>query len=82
MAIAEGIQKTGVAIEVIDLSTAGLQEIQELAGRAAGLIIGMPPSTAVAAQAGISSLLSVAKDKQLVGLFECYGGDDEPVWAF
>lgn len=79
LAIAEGIQKTGVAIEVIDISTAGLQEIQELAGRATGLIIGMPPSTAIAAQAGISSLLSVVKDKQLVGLFESYGGDDEPI---
>lgn len=79
MAIAEGIQKTGVGVEVIDLGTSELQEIQELAGRARGIIIGMPPSTAVSAQAGISSLLSVVKDKQLVGLFECYGGDDEPV---
>jgi flavin reductase (DIM6/NTAB) family NADH-FMN oxidoreductase RutF len=50
-----------------------------LAGRASGLIIGMPPTTSVAAQAGISSLLSVVKDKQAVGLFECFGGDDEPV---
>lgn len=78
-AIGEGIQKTGVAVEMIDLSTAEIQEIQELAGRAAGLIIGMPPTTSVAAQAGISSLLSVVKDKQAVGLFECFGGDDEPV---
>jgi len=69
-AIGEGIQKTGVAVEMIDLSTAEIQEIQELAGRAAGLIIGMPPTTSVAAQAGISSLLSVV---------ECFGGDDEPV---
>ncbi len=79
LAIAEGIQKTGVGIEVIDIGTAEPQEIQELAGRATGLIIGMPPSTAVAAQAGISSLLSVVTNKQLVGLFECYGGDDEPI---
>lgn len=79
LAIAEGIQKTGVGVEVIDISTAEPQEIQELAGRATGVIIGMPPSSAVAAQAGISSLLSVVKNKQLVGLFECYGGDDEPI---
>ncbi|WP_066423861.1 diflavin flavoprotein [Anabaena sp. 4-3] len=78
-AIAEGIQKTGVGTEFIDLSTAEIQEIQELAGRASGLIIGMPPTTSVAAQAGISSLLAVAKDKQVVGLFECFGGDDEPI---
>lgn len=79
MAIAEGIQKTGVGVEAIDLSTAELQDIQELAGRAKGVVIGMPPSSAVAAQAGISSLLSVVKNKQMVGLFECYGGDDEPI---
>ncbi|MEA5579790.1 diflavin flavoprotein [Nodularia harveyana UHCC-0300] len=79
LAIAEGIQKTGVGVEVLDISTAEPQEIQELAGRASGLIIGMPPSDALPAQAGISSLLSVAKNKQLVGLFECYGGDDEPI---
>ncbi|AFZ22861.1 putative flavoprotein [Cylindrospermum stagnale PCC 7417] len=78
-AIGEGIQKTGVAIEMMDLGSAGIQEIQELAGRAAGIIIGMPPTTAVAAQAGISSLLAVTKDKQVVGLFESYGGDDEPI---
>ncbi|MBD2691118.1 diflavin flavoprotein [Anabaena catenula] len=79
MAISEGIQKAGVGVEVINLNTAELQEIQELAGRASGIIIGMPPSTSVAAQAGMSSLLSVAKNKQVVGLFECYGGDDEPI---
>lgn len=78
-AIGEGIQKTGVGIEMIDLSTAEPQEIQELAGRAAGIVIGMPPSTNAAAIAGISSLLAVVNNKQLVGLFECYGGDDEPI---
>ncbi|MGM3308477.1 diflavin flavoprotein [Anabaena sp. WFMT] len=82
MAISEGIQKAGVGVEVIDLNIAELQEIQELAGRAAGIIIGMPPTTSAAAQAGISSLLSVAKNKQVVGLFECYGGDDEPIDTF
>ncbi|TAE57245.1 MAG: MBL fold metallo-hydrolase [Nostocales cyanobacterium] len=78
-AIGDGIQKSGIAVEIIDLKTAELQEIQELAGRASGLIIGMPPTSSIVAQAGISSLLSVAKNKQVVGLFECYGGDDEPI---
>ncbi len=78
-AIAEGILKTGVGVEVLDLSTAESQEIQELAGRAAGIIVGMPPTTDAAAQASISSVLAVAKNKQLIGLFECYGGDDEPI---
>jgi flavorubredoxin/flavin reductase (DIM6/NTAB) family NADH-FMN oxidoreductase RutF len=78
-AIAHGIQKTGVGTEVLDLSTADVQEIQGLAGRAAGIVVGMPPSSNLAAQAGISSLLAVAKNKQFVGLFESFGGDDEPI---
>jgi flavin reductase (DIM6/NTAB) family NADH-FMN oxidoreductase RutF len=61
------------------LQTAESQEIQELAGRAAGMVIGLPPATSVAAQANISSLLAVARDKQVVGLFESFGGDDEPI---
>jgi flavorubredoxin/flavin reductase (DIM6/NTAB) family NADH-FMN oxidoreductase RutF len=77
--IGEGIQKAGVGIEFVDLNTAEIQEIQEVAGRSSGLIIGMPPTAAVAAQAGISSLLAVAKNKQVFGLFESYGGDDEPI---
>ncbi|NMG22826.1 diflavin flavoprotein [Brasilonema bromeliae] len=76
--IAEGLQKTGLGVEVMDLSSGEIQEIQELAGRSAGIIIGMPPSANVAAHAAISSLLGVVK-KQVVGLFECYGGDDEPI---
>lgn len=78
-AIGDGLQKAGVGSEVVDLHTADFQEIQELAGRASGLIIGMPPTSSIVAQAGISSLLALAKNKQVVGLFECYGGDDEPI---
>jgi flavin reductase (DIM6/NTAB) family NADH-FMN oxidoreductase RutF/flavodoxin len=77
--IAHGIQRTGVGVEMMDLTSAEIQEIQELAGRAAGIIIGMPPSGNVAAQAAISSLLAVAKEKQVIGLFESYGSDEEPL---
>ncbi|MTJ09814.1 MULTISPECIES: diflavin flavoprotein [unclassified Anabaena] len=78
-AIADGLQKAGIGVEVLDLNTADSQEIQELAGRASGLIVGMPSTNAVKAQAAISSLLAVAKHKQVVGLFESYGGNDEPI---
>ncbi len=77
--ISEGLQKSGIGVEILDLSTAESQEIQELAGRSSSLIIGMPPTSAIKAQAAISSLLAVAKNKQVVGLFESYGGDDEPI---
>ena len=77
--IAHGVQKTEIGVEMVDITSAEVQEIQELAGRAAGIIIGMPPTSNVAARTAISSLLAIAKSKQVFGLFECYGGDDEPV---
>jgi len=78
-AIASGITKTGVAVEMMDLRSIDPQDVQELVSRASGLVIGMPPATAVSAQAAISTVLAAAKDKQAVGLFESYGGDDEPI---
>ncbi len=77
--ITQGIHKTGVAVEMVDLRSADPQEVQELVSRTGGLVIGMPPAGAVAAQAAISTVLAAAKDKQVVGLFESYGGDDEPI---
>ena len=77
--IARGITKTGVAVEMMDLKSADPQEVQELVSRVAGLVIGMPPATATTAQAAISTVLAAVKDKQAVGLFESYGGDDEPL---
>lgn len=77
--IAKGITKTGVAVEMIDLKSADPQEVQELVGRSAGLVIGMPPASGSAAQAAIGTVLAAAKAKQVVGLFEAYGGDDEPI---
>ena len=77
--IAQGIHKTGVAVEMVDLRSTDPQEVQELVSRTGGLVIGMPPVAAVAAQAAISTVLAAAKDKQVVGLFESYGGDDEPI---
>ncbi|MGB3204423.1 MAG: diflavin flavoprotein [Crinalium sp.] len=80
--LARGISKTGVGVEMIDLKSADPQEVQELVGRSAGLVIAMPPASgtvASTAQAAIGTVLAAAKDKQVIGLFESYGGDDEPV---
>jgi flavorubredoxin/flavin reductase (DIM6/NTAB) family NADH-FMN oxidoreductase RutF len=81
-AIANGISKTGVAVELVDLATAtDLQELRELVGRCTGLVVGMPPSTGNAtAQAALSTVLGSAKEKQAIGIFETGGGDDEPTY--
>jgi flavorubredoxin/flavin reductase (DIM6/NTAB) family NADH-FMN oxidoreductase RutF len=78
--IAGGISKTGVAVETVDLKTADPQELLELVGRCAGIVIGMPPASNAAAITTLGTILSAAKEKQTVGIFETGGGDDEPTY--
>ena len=81
-AISRGITKTGVAVEMMDMRSADPQEVNELVGRAKGLVIGMPPASdsgVQATQATLGTILAAVNSKQTVGLFESYGGDDEPI---
>jgi flavorubredoxin/flavin reductase (DIM6/NTAB) family NADH-FMN oxidoreductase RutF len=79
-AIASGITKTGVAVEMVDLRSADLQELRELVSRCAGIVLGIPPASGDAnIQATLSTILGSAKEKQAVGIFESGGGDDEPI---
>ncbi|MDF5711499.1 MAG: diflavin flavoprotein [Nostoc sp. S4] len=80
-AIANGIGKTNVGIEIVDLgSEVDLQELRELVGRCAGLVVGLPPASGAAnIQAALSTILGSAKEKQAIGVFETGGGDDEPI---
>jgi flavorubredoxin/flavin reductase (DIM6/NTAB) family NADH-FMN oxidoreductase RutF len=81
-AIADGITKTGVAIELVDLSVADPHEVRELVHCAAGLVIGMPPQTSQssATHPGVSTILATASSRQTFGVFETGGGDDEPLY--
>ena len=81
-AIAHGITKTDVTVEMMDMRSADPQEVTELVSRARGLVIGMPPSSGVGAketQTTLGTILAAVHGKQTVGLFESYGGDDEPI---
>jgi flavorubredoxin/flavin reductase (DIM6/NTAB) family NADH-FMN oxidoreductase RutF len=79
-AIARGINKTDVAVEMMDLKVVDPQEVHELAGRVQGLVICTPPSGSTAsAKAALGTLVAAVNDKQTIGLFEAYGGDDEPI---
>jgi flavorubredoxin/flavin reductase (DIM6/NTAB) family NADH-FMN oxidoreductase RutF len=81
-ALASGITKTGVAVELVDLrGVTDLQELRELVGRSAGIVVGMPPASENAnIQAGLSTILGSVHEKQAVGVFEAGGGDDEPTY--
>lgn len=82
-AIAHGITKTNVAVEMMDLRSADPQEIRELVEHAAGLVISMPPASGAIAnqvQAALGTILAAANSKQVVGLVESYGGDDTLIY--
>jgi flavorubredoxin/flavin reductase (DIM6/NTAB) family NADH-FMN oxidoreductase RutF len=81
-AIARGITKTGVAVEMVDLRSAENQEVHEIVTRAAGIVLGMPPLSTKDHQeivANVGTVLAASKEKQVMGMFESYGGDDEPI---
>lgn len=80
--IANGVMKTGVGVEMVDLGGAvDLQELRELVGRCKGLVIGMSPvSGSSSMQAAVGTVLGSATEKQAIGIFETGGGDDEPTY--
>jgi len=79
-AIAHGITRTGVAVEMMDLNSADPQDVRELVSTAVGLVIGTPPTSSIAAQTAISTILAAAKAKQSIGIFESGGEDSESVY--
>jgi flavin reductase (DIM6/NTAB) family NADH-FMN oxidoreductase RutF len=79
-AIAQGILKTGVAVELIDWNNTEPQEVRELVTQAAGLVIGMPSQGDQEAHTILSTILAAAHSKQSIGLFEAGGGEDEPIY--
>jgi flavorubredoxin/flavin reductase (DIM6/NTAB) family NADH-FMN oxidoreductase RutF len=78
-AIVNGIVKTGTAVELVDLRSTDLQQLQEIVGRCSGIVVGTPPAGSTFAQTNLSAILGAVKQKQAVGIFETGGGDDEPI---
>lgn len=81
-AVAHGITKTDVAVEMMDLKSADVHDLQELVSRAKGIVISMPPGTGELGslcRGAIGTILATVNSKQSIGLVESYGGDDEPI---
>ncbi|NEQ26204.1 MAG: diflavin flavoprotein A, partial [Microcoleus sp. SIO2G3] len=82
-AIAHGITKTGVAVEMMDLRSADPQEVRELVSIASGLVIGTPPTagdSAAVAKTAIGTLLAATNAKQSFGVFETGAEDSESAY--
>uniref|UniRef100_UPI0001A5DE8E Flavodoxin-like domain n=1 Tax=Synechococcus sp. (strain ATCC 27144 / PCC 6301 / SAUG 1402/1) TaxID=269084 RepID=UPI0001A5DE8E len=81
-AIGRGLVKTGVAVEMVDLRAVDPQELIEAVSSARGIVLGTPPSQPSEAVAtALSTIFAAAHNKQAIGLFDSYGGDDEPIDA-
>ena len=80
-AIARGITKTGVEVEMVDLRSADNTEVHEIVNRSVGIVVGMPPSSGKNQDitANLGTVLAASKEKQTIGMFESYGDDDEPI---
>ncbi|MEM9506826.1 MAG: diflavin flavoprotein [Cyanobacteria bacterium P01_E01_bin.35] len=81
-AIAKGITKTGVEVEMVDLRSADSTEVHEIVNRSVGIVVGMPPSQGKNKEdiaANLGTVLAASKEKQIIGVFESYGDDDEPI---
>lgn len=80
--IAQGISKTGTAVERMDLLDMAPNEVREIVADAASLVLGMPPQMSDSASLNpvLSTILAAAHRKQAIGLFEAGGGQDEPVY--
>lgn len=78
-AIAKGITKTGITVEMCDLNAIEIQEIPEIVSHSAGIILGMPPLSSPELNNKIGTILATVNSKQYFGLYESYGGDDEPI---
>lgn len=82
-AITQGILKTGVAVEAVDLRAADPHEVRALVDIAAGIVIGMPSQSgpdSAHTQALLNTILAATHAKLSFGLFEAGGGDDESVY--
>ena len=81
-AIARGITKTGIEVEMVDLRSADSTEVHEIVGRSVGLVVGMPPLSSNSQEditTNLGTVLAASKEKQIIGMFESYGDDDEPI---
>ena len=79
-AIARGISKSGTQVQLVDLRATDAHELSALIGEAAAVVVPTWPAQADAdLQASIGTLLAALDPKQWVGVYDAFGGNDEPI---
>ncbi|NJK72788.1 MAG: diflavin flavoprotein A, partial [Synechococcaceae cyanobacterium SM2_3_60] len=82
-AIAMGVDKTGVAVELVDLAHVDASEVREWSLQADAVVIGMPCQSGLHAahtEAMVDTVLAAMHPKQTFGLFESAGADDRSIY--
>ncbi len=79
-AIAHGIGKTSAQAQLIDLQATDPQELTALIGEANAVIVPTWPSEPqMELKNGIGTLIAALKQKQWIGIYDAFGGNDEPI---
>ncbi len=79
-AIAHGIGKTEAQVQLVDLRATDAQELTALISEAKAVVVPTWPTEADAElQSSIGTLLAALNGKQLVGVYDAFGGNDEPI---
>ena len=81
-AIAHGIGKAEAQVQLVDLRATDAQELSALVGEAKAVVVPTWPAEPDAElQSSIGTLLAALHSKQLVGVYDAFGGNDEPIDA-
>ena len=79
-AIAQGISKTDAQAQLVDLRATDPQELTALVSEAQAVVVPTPPAASDGdLQQNIGTMLAALHSKQLVAVYDAYGGDDEPI---
>ncbi len=81
-AIAHGIGKAEAQVQLVDLRATDAQELTALIGEAKAVVVPTwPEQPDSELQTSIGTLLAALNPKQLVGVYDAFGGNDEPIDA-
>ncbi len=79
-AIAHGIGKAEAQVQLVDLRATDPQELTALIGEAKAVVVPTwPASPDSELQSSIGTLLAALHSKQWVGVYDAFGGNDEPI---
>ena len=79
-AIAHGIGKAEAQVQLVDLRATDAQELTALIGEAKAVVVPTWPAAPDSElQSSIGTLLAALHSKQWVGVYDAFGGNDEPI---